>query len=142
MKIYVASSWRNKHQPIIVNLLKRMNNEVYDFRNPNDKTGFGWSQIETYYRDWEMPDYIEALKNPVAQAGFDEDFNAMKWADCCLLVLPSGRSSNLEAGWFVGSGKPVWVYQEKLDEPELMYKMTEGFITDMNDLHKVFNTKR
>ena len=33
-KIYVASSWRNPHQPAIVEELRVAGHEVYDFRNP------------------------------------------------------------------------------------------------------------
>jgi hypothetical protein len=56
-------------------------------------------------------------------AGFDHDFDAMKWADGCVLLLPSGMSAHLEAGWFGGAGKPVVVLAPELREPELMYKM-------------------
>nr|DAI36486.1 MAG TPA: Nucleoside deoxyribosyltransferase [Caudoviricetes sp.] len=45
-KIYVASSWRNQHQPQVVSFLREQGHEVYDFRHPAGKTGFQWSQIE------------------------------------------------------------------------------------------------
>ena len=34
MKIYVASSWRNQHQPEIVTMLRANGFKVYDFRKP------------------------------------------------------------------------------------------------------------
>lgn len=46
----------------------------------------------------------------------------MKWADACVLLLPSGMSAHLEAGWFSGAGKPVAVLAPEIREPELMYK--------------------
>lgn len=40
-KIYVASSWRNEYQPMIIPVLLSMGHEVYDFRNPpNGSKGF------------------------------------------------------------------------------------------------------
>jgi hypothetical protein len=41
------------------------------------------------------------------------------------LVLPSGISAHLEAGWCKGAGKPVVVYAPELKEAELMYKLFE-----------------
>ena len=43
--IYVASSWRNHVQPMIVEALRGDGHEVYDFRNPPDAAGFGWGQL-------------------------------------------------------------------------------------------------
>lgn len=36
MRIYVASSWRNTHQPEVVAKLRELGHEVYDFREPED----------------------------------------------------------------------------------------------------------
>ena len=33
-KIYVASSWRNVFQQDVVNILRDLGHEVYDFKNP------------------------------------------------------------------------------------------------------------
>ncbi len=35
MKLYVASSWRNKEQPVVVEMLRQAGHEVYDFRAPH-----------------------------------------------------------------------------------------------------------
>lgn len=49
--IYVASSWRNDYQPIVVRELRSEGHEVYDFRNPShgDK-GFQWSDIDANWQ--------------------------------------------------------------------------------------------
>jgi hypothetical protein len=44
-RIYLASSWRNPHQPMLVDLLRKDGHEVYDFRNPPNLNGFAWPQI-------------------------------------------------------------------------------------------------
>lgn len=112
MKIYVASSWRNEHQPAVVEVLKSMGHDVYDFRHPSKQNnGFSWSEIDPNWQEWSSEEYVEALKHPIAEEGFKFDFDAMKWADCCVMILPCGRSANTEAGWMKGQGKKVFVFQ-------------------------------
>lgn len=135
MKIYVASSWRNPFQPEVVQLLREEGHEVYDFRNPTKgNKGFAWSDIDPDWESWTTEQYIDALRHPIANAGFHYDFDAMKWADCCVMVLPCGRSANTEAGWMKGAGKSVFVYQPTTQEPELMYKIYDGILTGKKDL--------
>lgn len=124
MKIYVASSWRNTYQPGVVKFLRGMDYEVYDFRNPAPgSNGFRWSEIDPDWETWSPDAYAVALNHPIAVAGFESDKNGMDWADVCVLVLPSGRSAHLEAGYMAGQGKPVVVYQPEKCEPELMNKL-------------------
>ena len=138
-KIYVASSWRNQHQPRVVELLRQLGHEVYDFRNPSpDNKGFAWSEIDSNWESWTTEEYVEALKHPVAERGFRFDFDAMKWADTCVMVLPCGRSANTEAGWMKGAGKMVYVYSPSKHEPELMYKIYDGIFEGESDLIKAF----
>jgi nucleoside 2-deoxyribosyltransferase len=60
----------------------------------------------------------------------------MDWADCCVLVLPCGRSAHIEAGYMAGRGKPVWVLAVEPCEPELMYKLCKpgGLVTSVVEL--------
>jgi len=139
MKIYVASSWRNEYQPSIVAVLESMCHEVYDFRNPNEHNkGFAWSEIDPKWQGWSPDAYVKALNHPRAEEGFKFDFDAMKWADCCVMVLPCGRSANTEAGWMKGNGKQVFVFQPIPQEPELMYKIYDGIITSVAGLRQQF----
>jgi len=124
MKIYVASSWRNPYQEQIVGLLREAGYEVYDFKHPAPgDNGFHWSEIDEGWKRWSPDKFIQALKHPVADKGFAFDMTALTHCDVCLLVLPSGRSAHLEAGYAVGAGKSVLVYMPVPNEPELMYKM-------------------
>lgn len=122
MKLYVASSWRNEMQQAIVMLLRQAKFEVYDFKNPPGKSGFSWTEIGTGWKNWTREEYRKALEHERAIEGFTEDFNAMKWADACVLVLPSGRSAHFEAGYFWGANKPVHILLDETFEPELMYR--------------------
>ncbi len=140
MKIYVASSWRNEYQPQVVTFLRGIGHEVYDFRKPKeDDHGFSWSEIDENWMNWTSEEYKKALIHPISEAGFKNDFDAMKWADTCLMVLPCGRSANTEAGWMKGAGKKVYVYQPIKQEPELMYKIYDDIITDSIGLYKTFS---
>ena len=125
MKIYVASSWRNKIQPEIVDVLRGAGYEVYDFKNPaeGDK-GFHWSEIDPGWKEWTPTEYMTALKHPLAERGYASDKNALDWCDAGVLVMPCGRSAHLEAGYLLGQGKKVIILIDD-GEPELMYKMAE-----------------
>lgn len=134
-RIYVASSWRNPYQPQVVELLRDEGHSVYDFRNPPNGSGFAWSQIDPEWQRWTANQYIEKItRHPVAAAGYMSDFRAMEWADTCLLVLPSGRSAHLEAGWFAGRGKRLIILTQDGEEPELMALMANHIVATMPDV--------
>lgn len=134
-KIYLASSWRNPYQPLVVKALREAGHEVYDFRNPsNGDEGFKWKNVDGLWEKWSNDDYINALNHPVAERGFKNDFDAMVWADVCILLLPCGRSAHSEAGWMQGAGKPTYVILTEKQEPELMYKLFAGIFTKIEDL--------
>jgi len=134
MRIYVASSWRNQLQPDVVVALRHSGHQVYDFKNPPNRSGFAWRDIAPDWEQWTLRRYIEALEHPDAVAGFAEDMNALKGAECCVLVMPCGRSSHLELGWAVGAGKRTYILQVAAAEPELMYKMADGIVTSVEAL--------
>ena len=134
-KIYLASSWRNPYQPLVVKALREAGHEVYDFRNPTSgDEGFKWKNVDGLWEKWSNDDYINAINHPVAERGFKNDFDAMVWADVCILLLPCGRSAHSEAGWMQGTGKPTYVILTEKQEPELMYKLFAGIFTKIEDL--------
>jgi hypothetical protein len=136
-RIYVASSWRNPHQPTVVKALGR-DHEVYDFRHPDEgDDGFHWSEIDPDWETWTRDAYRQHLDHPVARAGFGKDMAAMEWADTFVLVLPCGRSAHLELGWAVGRGKrtAILIYGVVL-EPELMYQMVDKLALSTAELRE------
>ena len=134
-KIYVASSWKNSFYPDVVKRLEDEGHDVYDFRNPPyGGTGFHWSDLDENVEKWTFEDYSEGLRHPLSQKQFDADLMSMDWADTCVLVLPCGRSAHTEAGWMAGKGKRVFVFMPEMQEPELMYKLFDGVVNDINDL--------
>ena len=135
MRLYVASSWRCARQPAVVAALRAAGHEVYDFRNPPARAGFGWEEIDGGWKSWSPVAFLLALLHPLAEAGFASDFEAMQWADGCVLVLPCGKSAHLEAGWFAGAGKRLFILLDVMRaEPELMYKMATTIRLTIGDI--------
>lgn len=103
MKIYVASSWRNNIQPLVVEALRKAGYEVYDFKNPEPGNhGFHWEKIDANWMAWSSEQFKQALSHPIAESGFGPDMKALKECDACVMVLPCGRSAHLEAGYAIG----------------------------------------
>lgn len=135
-RIYVASSWRNAYFLDVVAVLKEMGHMVYNFREPTgpESRGFHWSEISERWERWETHEYRTALDSVIAVAGYANDWGAMQWADTCVLVLPCGRSAHIEAGYFVGAKKELFILLVEPQEPELMYKMATGIVLNMPEL--------
>lgn len=134
-RIYVASSWRNQYQPSVIFTLRAKGHQCYDFRNPPNKAGFQWKDIEEDWQSWTMERYRELLQTtPDAAFGYSADYRAMQWADTCVLVLPSGRSAHLEAGYFNGANKRLIIYIPEPIEPDLMYLMAQHICLTMDEV--------
>ena len=138
-RIYLASSWRNPYQADLVQTLRNNNHQVYDFKNPpNGVKGFSWSEIDPDWHYWDTHSFREKLEmHQRASQGFLNDFRNMRWADTCVLLMPSGLSAHLEAGWFTGAGKRCIVYMPKelvKFEPELMYLLCDTICVSETEL--------
>lgn len=127
MNIYVASSWRNPVQQMIVLQLRQWGHEVYDFRNPPRRTGFGWKQLGLGYAGGPVDRYQqrEMTQHATAKAGYESDKNAIIACNACIGVLPFGKSASWEMGFAHGLGKPCFLWWEEHYEPELMFREAE-----------------
>lgn len=142
-KIYLASSWRNVHQPHVLDSLAIAGHEVYDFRRPNGpgSSGFAWSDLDPAWEQWDRRRFSAALGDPIADRGFNRDWSAMAWADTGVLLLPSGRSAHLEGGYFAGHPeKDLYILLLEDQEPELMYKMAATICLTVPDLIDALET--
>jgi hypothetical protein len=135
-RIYVASSWRNKQQPAVVEALCDAGHEVYDFRNPvPEKIGFAWSMLDPDFQHWDLRTYVHNLHKPLAGEHFKLDADALDWCDTCVLVLPCGRSAHLELGYAIGQGKrSIIMLSTDQFTAELMYLLAGEFVTDIAEL--------
>lgn len=128
--IYVASSWKNELQPIIVAKLKAEGLDVYDFRADG---GFNWAEIDKNWEKWSTEKFVEILDHPLATSNFIKDVTALKFSDTVILINPCGKSAHLELGYAVGKAKNTAVLLTT-GEPELMYKMVDEIFTDVDKL--------
>ncbi len=141
-RIYVASSWRNEHQPQVVQYLRNNTHKVYDFRNPPyGPGGFSWDELDPNWENWDTKTYREKLLNsPRAAQGFMQDIRGMFWCDTCILVLPSGNSAHAEMGWCAGAGKHTITFlPEKETKPDLMYLIAGDIVTNYTELQEALN---
>lgn len=124
-RIYLASSWKNAHFDDVLAVLRTHGHDVYDFKHPRPgEDGFHWSECGVDSSGDTAENYLAGSLHPLAQYGFALDYTAMQNAELCVLVLPCGRSAHLEAGWFLGQGRPVFfLLDEDPVTPELMYLM-------------------
>lgn len=133
-RIYVASSWRNDFQTEVVKRLREEGHEVYDFKNPPKGTGFGWRKVTLDPVPWSATRTREVLGHPIAEDGFNSDFEAMQWADVIVMVQPCGRSAALALGWGAGAGKHTYVLLADDQEPELMLKVADALCTSLDEV--------
>ncbi len=120
MKIYLASSWRNKDQPDMVKFLRELGYSVYDFKK--DGTSFHWSDIDIHWKSWRPVQYREALQHSLAKKGYASDIGGLKWCDVCVLLQPAGKSASFEMGWAMGASKPGIMHVPGPMDPELMFR--------------------
>ena len=133
MKIYVASSWKNKDQPEVVDYLEDIGHEVYDFRG----NGFNFKYINSRWESQKISDIREQLLlHPLANEGFYKDRKALEWADCCVVVYPCGNSSHLEAGFTTGKGKNTCAFfcEDYFTRPDLMMKLLDNIVIGYPEL--------
>jgi hypothetical protein len=122
--VYVASSWRNPHQPLVVVALRKLGLDVYDFRSPPNRSGFSWRQVDPEFQGDPVNAAQQAklTSHPIAIQGHASDMNALRLSDACVYVLPCGISASWELGYAQGQGKPCAVVWLGSHEPELMLR--------------------
>ena len=130
MKIYVASSWKNNIQPLVIQKLKNEGLDVYDFRSGD---GFHWEELDRNWKNWKPEEFVDILKQPIVENNFNDDFSALKHSNVVIMVNPCGSSAHLELGYAIGANKITAILLSD-GQPELMYKMADKIFTDINEL--------
>jgi hypothetical protein len=135
MKIYVASSWRNELQPLVVHALRVAGHDVYDFKNPKDgDVGFSWKQVDPNWMSWTAKQTIAAYDTSLALAGYTSDRKAINDCDALVLVQKCGFSSALELGLACGMEKRTCALMVDGQEPDLMLMMADVHVTSISDV--------
>lgn len=139
MRIYVASSWRNRFQQGVVEQLRKDGHEVYDFKGVDERGvpgGFNWREVDKDWLLWNVSEYLRGLRSPQAVIGFNREMAALRSCEACVYVMPCGVSASLEAGWAKGAGKLLIVYVPELREPDLMVKMADLVTGDFEQVRR------
>lgn len=144
-RIYLASSWKNILQPMLVSDLEYWGHQVYDFKKHSAmsaggpvSTAFSWHEIDEDWETWTPNVYRTMLTTtPRASQGYLGDFRGMEWADTCVLLLPCGRSAHLEAGYMKGRGKRLIILMETPEPPDLMYLLADHICINNHELRDI-----
>lgn len=143
MKIYIASSWKNAEDVhLLAEILSLKGHKVDAFcEERKDRYVFSWRSLGKKLKEW---DAITFLKTKEAQKAFQEDKKWLDWTDCCVLLLPAGNSSHLEAGYAKGRGKLLYIYHlDKFPKGEfdVMYGFADGLFREATELMEALNAK-
>ncbi len=126
-KIYIATSWKQEiFVSILAKRLREAGHKVFAFCEETRPDGlpsfvFDGGKFSEQFSDgpprWDTFCDFDAPKK-----AFKCDKMGLDWADTIVLVLPSGRSAHLEAGYAVGRGKDLVIYGQLPDgEFDVMY---------------------
>ena len=127
MKIYLASSWRNEYQATVLADLRALGADVLRLQESCARQQ--WVRVAAVRPRPQVGSHRRAhaacARSSCRAGGFQVRFRRDDVGGLVLL-LPSGMSAHLEAGWFAGANKPVAVLAPEIREPELMYKMFDS----------------
>lgn len=134
MKIYLASSWKNKEiVDFIASELRGQGHEVDNFSDSsNGRFVFDWRELKL--------NNINAktfLNDKRTQRAFQEDKKMIEWADAIVMIMPCGRSSHLEMGYAIGKGKRSIIYYPHGFVPgefETMYGFADLITDSLTDV--------
>jgi len=142
MKIYLASSWKNRE--VVLEMAKLLRSEGYlvdAFCEEGNRISFNWNELLDEMAkegvNIENLDAMDMMKHWRVQAAFQEDRKYLEWADVVIMLMPCGRSAHIEAGYMVGSGKKMYIVGgfEK-GEFDVMYGFADGMFdySEIQDL--------
>ena len=146
MKIYIASSWKNTELAckIAVHLINKGHEVDAFFDDSKGRYVFHWSEmLKSSDKSKSKLTAITFLEDQRSQRAFKEDKKWLDWSECCVLVLPAGRSSHLEAGYAKGKNKLLIIYSEKFPKGEfdVMYGFADLITEEIDKIDEFLNCK-
>jgi nucleoside 2-deoxyribosyltransferase len=138
MKIYLASSWKNETLVIVIaNILRKAGHEVDAFCD----SSLARFEHQVYHVCRSMPitsiDAKDAFRDSRFKDACREEIKWLDWCDCCLLILPSGKSSHLEAGYAKAKGKKLIIYHAKgfpAGDIDVMYNFADLLTEELDEI--------
>lgn len=127
--LYIIGSLRNTYVPELEKAIRGNCPEVTPFAEWYSAGREADDAFKEYHRSKGLS-YREALGSYSARHIFSFDKHHLDRCDGAILLMPSGKSCHLEAGYVTGRGKPVFaLYPE--GEPEDRYELMMQFLTEI-----------
>ena len=142
MKIYIASSWKNAEMAFSVAIYLRKKHFDVDVFCDDTKGRyvFHWSEmLISPDKSRSELNAVTFLEDKRSQRAFKEDKKWLDWCDACVLVLPAGNSSHLEAGYIKGQDKKLIIYAPRgfpEGEFDVMYGFADLLTQNLTDIEK------
>ena len=144
MKIYLASSWKNEGLILkIAEELRKEGHEVDAFVDTESgRFVFSFAELDKVIKEGANINIKDLnckdmLEYPCVIKAFKEDKKWLDWCDCCVMLLPCGNSSHLEAGYAKGNGKKLIIFNWgglKKGSFDVMYGFADLITEDWNEL--------
>jgi len=127
MKIYVAGSFNNADKiRMVAQRLREAGISCYVFCDKGEVTEALSVKLRRDF-DVTLLKPNTALRSDVVQMIGKLNLAALKECDAVVVVLPSGKSAHMEAGFMAGRDRPVWIYGPMTrGEFDAMYVMARG----------------
>ena len=141
--LYMIGSLRNRAGVTqVAKEIRTLGLEAFDdWLAPGPKADDNWKE----YEEDRGRTYKEALNGWAAQHVFAFDHHHLDRVDGAVLILPAGKSCHLEAGYIVGSGKPLFILMDAPDRWDVMNLFAQlnggGIAFDIEELKDVINAK-
>lgn len=124
MKVYVAGSFGNKENIRRIGMyLRQQLLETYVFCDEDEIACKLSDELRVLY-DLQLLTAKSIYDTKILASIGLENLAMLTQCDALVLVLPSGRSAHLEAGWMIGRQRPVYIIGPKVyGEFDAMYVM-------------------
>ncbi len=133
MKLYLIGSLRNPAIPVLGNQLR----ETFPWSTVFDDWHAAGPEADDHWKTYEQArgrTYLEALQGEAARNVFAFDKRHLDSASHVVLVLPAGKSGQLELGYCAGLGKHTFVLIDDPDRWDVMYQFATGVAGDVPHL--------
>jgi len=128
-RIYLAGSWKNQKEILLIrDILNSQGHAVDCFASEdNGRISFNWSKLDDIQDKLPKMDAKDMLEVHKVKEAFKEDKKWLDWCDLCILILPSGKSAHLEAGYAKGKDKIVVIFGDlQKGDFDVMYGFADG----------------
>lgn len=133
--VFLSGSLRSPTVPLVSRVLRGAGFRVFDdWYAAGPEADDCWQRYETF----RGRTYEEALTGKAAAHVFQFDLHHLHECDMAVLALPAGKSSHMELGYALGSGKPGFVLFDKApDRWDVMYRFATGIAFSTEELLKL-----